>query len=186
MEESKKNKQRLIYAICCPFTKEVHYIGKSTQGMLRPLKHMSNSHSEKVREWVDSLKEIGTRPDIKILEYVSNDDDINSRERYWIQYYINNNSLLLNSILVSPLLVTSKLDDILDENKDIEFKVGEFVKTKRKQNKLTQPELALKAGVGLRFVRDLEQGVKITYRVDKILDVLRLFGCTLEAVKFKK
>lgn len=181
MEESKKNKQRLIYAICCPFTKEVHYIGKSTQGMLRPLKHMSNSHSEKVREWVDSLKEIGTRPDIKILEYVSNDDDINSRERYWIQYYINNNSLLLNSILVSPLLVTSKLDDILDENKDIEFKVGEFVKAKRKQNKLTQPELALKAGVGLRFVRDLEQGKK-TMRMDKVNDVLRLFGGELGVV----
>jgi transcriptional regulator with XRE-family HTH domain len=35
-----------------------------------------------------------------------------------------------------------------------------YVKDKRKQNNLTQPELALKAGVGLRFVRDLEQGKK--------------------------
>ena len=55
------------------------------------------------------------------------------------------------------------------------------VKTKRKQNKLTQPELALKAGVGLRFVRDLEQG-KNTLRMDKVNDVLRLFGETLGAV----
>ena len=55
------------------------------------------------------------------------------------------------------------------------------IKTKRKQNKLTQPELALKAGVGLRFVRDLEQG-KNSLRMDKVNDVLRLFGETLGAI----
>ncbi len=56
-----------------------------------------------------------------------------------------------------------------------------YVKAKRKQNKLTQPELALKAGVGLRFVRDLEQGKK-TMRMDKVNDVLRLFGAALGVV----
>jgi y4mF family transcriptional regulator len=55
------------------------------------------------------------------------------------------------------------------------------IKEKRKQNKLTQPELALKAGVGLRFVRDLEQG-KNTLRMDKVNDVLRLFGETLGVI----
>lgn len=49
------------------------------------------------------------------------------------------------------------------------------IKTKRKLNQLTQPELAMKAGVGLRFIRDLEQGKK-TLRMDKVNDVLRLFG----------
>jgi len=55
------------------------------------------------------------------------------------------------------------------------------VKNRRKQNKLTQPELALKANVGLRFIRDLEQG-KNTLRMDKVNDVLRLFGETLGVV----
>jgi|GEM_PF-113359 len=50
-----------------------------------------------------------------------------------------------------------------------------FVKQKRKELKLTQEDVALSAGVGLRFVRDLEQGKK-TLRVDKINDVLALFG----------
>ena len=59
------------------------------------------------------------------------------------------------------------------------------VKEKRKQNKLTQPELALKAGVGLRFVRDLEQG-KNTLRMDKVNAVLRLFGETLGAVNLDR
>jgi y4mF family transcriptional regulator len=59
--------------------------------------------------------------------------------------------------------------------------LSNHVKQKRKQYKLTQPELALKAGVGLRFVRDLEQG-KTTLRMDKVNDVLRLFGETLGPV----
>lgn len=53
--------------------------------------------------------------------------------------------------------------------------LSKHIKLKRKQNHLTQPELAVKAGVGLRFIRDLEQG-KNTLRMDKVNDVLRLFG----------
>lgn len=60
-----------------------------------------------------------------------------------------------------------------------------YVKAKRKQNKLTQPELALKAGVGLRFVRDLEQGKK-SMRMDKVNDVLRLFGGELGVVPLNR
>lgn len=53
--------------------------------------------------------------------------------------------------------------------------IRSFVKQKRKELKLTQENLALNAGVGLRFVRDLEQGKK-TLRLDKVNDVLALFG----------
>lgn len=55
------------------------------------------------------------------------------------------------------------------------MKLAAFVKEKRNQVKLTQPELAAKAGVGLRFVRELEQG-KETLRLDKVNQVLQLFG----------
>ncbi|MDM1050005.1 helix-turn-helix transcriptional regulator [Sphingobacterium hotanense] len=51
----------------------------------------------------------------------------------------------------------------------------QYVKQKRKELKLTQEDLAMNAGVGLRFVRDLEQGKK-TLRLDKVNDVLALFG----------
>jgi y4mF family transcriptional regulator len=53
--------------------------------------------------------------------------------------------------------------------------LSDFLKEKRKKLKLTQYQLAEKAGVGLRFVRDLEQG-KTTLRMDKVNQVLRLFG----------
>lgn len=50
-----------------------------------------------------------------------------------------------------------------------------FVKQRRKQLVLSQPDLAAKSGVGLRFVRELEQG-KPSLRLDKVNQVLRLFG----------
>jgi y4mF family transcriptional regulator len=55
------------------------------------------------------------------------------------------------------------------------MRISQFIKEKRKSTALTQPELAEKAGVGLRFIRELEQG-KETLRVDKINQVLHLFG----------
>ena len=58
----------------------------------------------------------------------------------------------------------------------------QFVKQKRKELELTQAELASKAGVGLRFIRDLEQGKK-TLRMDKVNQVLSLFGYELGAVE---
>jgi y4mF family transcriptional regulator len=61
------------------------------------------------------------------------------------------------------------------------MKLSEFVKEKRNATNLTQPELAEKAGVGLRFVRDLEQG-KETVRLDKVNQVLQLFGYQVGAV----
>jgi y4mF family transcriptional regulator len=56
-----------------------------------------------------------------------------------------------------------------------------FLKEKRKSTGLTQQQLALKAGVGLRFIRDLEQGKK-TLRMDKVNQVLILFGNELGPV----
>jgi y4mF family transcriptional regulator len=53
--------------------------------------------------------------------------------------------------------------------------IAEFVKKKRQEASLNQTELATKAGVGLRFVRDLEQG-KETLRLDKVNQILKLFG----------
>ena len=177
--------QRLIYSLCCPFTNEVHYIGKSTQGMIRPLNHLSNSHSEKVKEWVNNLKEIGHAPVVKVLEYVSLEEDIDGRERYWIQREINKGSLLLNSFLITPLLIESKLDNLLGNGEDMEsFKIGVFIKERRKRLKMNQEEFAGRAGVALTVVRKLEQG-KTNLNIDSLLQVLKMFGCTIDVIKIK-
>ena len=63
--------------------------------------------------------------------------------------------------------------------------IADFVKEKRKKLKLDQKELSEKAGVGLRFIRDLEQG-KQTLRLDKVNLVLKLFGTQAGPVKINR
>ncbi len=60
--------------------------------------------------------------------------------------------------------------------------IGKNIKEIRKKYDLTQVELSDRAGVGLRFLRELEQG-KPTVRLDKITQVLQLFGYHIEIVK---
>lgn len=62
-------------------------------------------------------------------------------------------------------------------------KIAEFVKTQRKAAGLTQEQFAMRSGLGLRFVRELEQG-KTTVRMDKVNVALAMFG--MEAGSRKK
>ena len=61
--------------------------------------------------------------------------------------------------------------------------IAEFIKQKRKEAGLTQEEFALHSGLGLRFVRELEQG-KETERMDKVNQALAMFG--MKAVPGRK
>ena len=58
-------------------------------------------------------------------------------------------------------------------------KIATFVRESRKAAGLTQEEFAIRSGLGLRFVHDLEQGKK-TVRLDKVNQALAMFG--MEAV----
>ena len=64
------------------------------------------------------------------------------------------------------------------------MKLKYFIKKQRRIHGLTQVALARKAGVGLRFVRDLEQD-KATLRMDKVNQVLQLFGKILGPVDWR-
>lgn len=60
--------------------------------------------------------------------------------------------------------------------------IAEYIKKERKRAGLTQVEFAQRSGLGLRFVRELEQG-KQTVRMDKVNQALSMFG--MEAVPGK-
>lgn len=62
-------------------------------------------------------------------------------------------------------------------------KIAEFIKENRKASGLTQEEFALRSGLGLRFVRELERG-KETVRMDKVNVALSMFD--MEAVPGRK
>lgn len=63
--------------------------------------------------------------------------------------------------------------------------LSKYVKAMRKQYNLTQVELSEKSGVGLRFIRELEQG-KPSLRLDKVNQILSLFGAEVGAVPILK
>jgi y4mF family transcriptional regulator len=64
-------------------------------------------------------------------------------------------------------------------------KLSQFVKKRRKSLGLTQEDLAFKAGVGLRFVRDLEQEKK-SLQMNKVNQVLSLFGHELGPIESER
>ena len=63
--------------------------------------------------------------------------------------------------------------------------IGKEVKRLRREAGLTQEEFALRSGLGLRFVRELEQG-KETVRLDKVNQALAMFGMEAAPGKIKK
>lgn len=63
--------------------------------------------------------------------------------------------------------------------------LSKYVKAMRRQYNLTQVELSEKSGVGLRFVRELEQG-KQTLRLDKVNRILSLFDSEVGVVPMSK
>lgn len=54
-------------------------------------------------------------------------------------------------------------------------RIGKYIKEERKKAGLTQEEFAMRSGLGLRCVRELEQG-KETVRLDKVNQALAMFG----------
>ena len=62
------------------------------------------------------------------------------------------------------------------------MELKDFLKSKRRATGMTQEDLSLKAGVGLRLVREIEQG-KTTMRMDKVNQILALFGCELGVIQ---
>jgi y4mF family transcriptional regulator len=62
-------------------------------------------------------------------------------------------------------------------------RIGSYIKEKRREAGLTQEEFAMRSGLGIRFVRELEQG-KETVRMDKVNQALEMFG--MEAVPGKR
>ena len=90
----------------------------------------------------------------------------------------------LSGIIIANMLdiIPFRVYNICSYQRGHKMEIGQKVKTLRKRSKLTQGEFSLRVGVGLRFVRDLEQGKK-TIRLDKLNQVLDFLGCHLEVIK---
>lgn len=158
--------KNIIYGLKHPITKLYHYIGKSSKGMNRIKRHLFNSHNKSLSEWIRELENNNLFPIIEILEECSDEALLKIRESYWIRFYGSDNHPLFNKQDVKNSF----------SEKDIHSdSIGSAIKYLRKKAGLDQIQTALKAGIGLKTIRDLEQG-KTTCRMDKANDVLHLFG----------
>jgi HTH-type transcriptional regulator/antitoxin HipB len=75
--------------------------------------------------------------------------------------------------------------EMTESNRQATGEVGEFVRSRRKANGMSQADLAALARVGVRFISELERG-KQTVRVDAVNAVLYVFGKRLGIVPFRK
>lgn len=165
----------LIYALHCPIQSKPVYVGQSRVGIDRPFDHIKErSHSVKVNDWIKTLKRQGLEPIIFILEHDFDEKYIDDKEKFWINKYLNQGHLLLNQHSVSATFYEVTEFDKVEY--DFLFDVRMYVKGRRKMLKFTQKELAERAGVGLRFLRALEQGYKSNFNTASIEKVLLLLG----------
>lgn len=178
--------ENLIYALKCPITKEIHYVGKSTQGMRRPMEHMTDSHSDKIKEWVNDLSQLNHKPEIVILEELEKYDDIERKEQIWISKCLDNGCFLLNVSHIIPSTIRTDLPDLLKESAEADYKaIGEFISHRRKLMDLTQTRFAELSCVALCVIRKIEQG-KTNINLAGLLTALSMFGYTLTIKKIQK
>jgi DNA-binding XRE family transcriptional regulator len=143
--------------------------------MIRPLKHMTDSHSEKINEWVSQLKKLGYKPIIKILE-VCTENNLDEKEIAWIKKSKEDGCYLLN-------LTHNHVDNIITQ-KEYNFEysdiivIGKTIKETRQTLNLRQEDLCSMAKISRPTLIGIENGnKKIIY--DNLKRVLNVLGYEL-------
>jgi hypothetical protein len=78
-------KQIVIYGLCNPETKVIRYIGKSERVKQRYQNHLNETYQTHKTNWIKSLKRKGLKPELIILEKITNESIWQEREREWIK-----------------------------------------------------------------------------------------------------
>lgn len=77
-----------IYYLKCPINNEVCYIGVSNNPKRRFIEHCSYTYEmNKKNNWIKSLKEIGLKPILEIVEENSSKEEISKREKEHIKMF---------------------------------------------------------------------------------------------------
>lgn len=176
----------LIYGLKCPKSDDYRYIGKSSNGLRRPKTHLILSHNLSVRLWVEELREEGLCPLIDVIEECFK-DNLSEREAFWIAYYHQEISPLMNIIQYEGARITKVKEELKIQEQKLTNKLNkvkqnitnlnniyEFIKYIRKERDINQETLSDLSGVSLRTIKAIELGKgNPTYNtLDKILDVL--------------
>ena len=173
----------IIYGLYCPVTDRLHYVGKSSTNLFRPLSHMSRSHSPKIREWVNELKELGLKPEIKILEEVEFIEHLSDREKYWIQKSITEGCYLLNVALnTAKNLMTEEVRSYtyIPHHPNPYKELANVVKYERAKAGLTVEQLAEYTDLTPGFIHETENGKERMIKLEKTIQLLDFFNLKIK------
>jgi len=151
----------IIYGLRDPRNDTYTYIGKSTVGNKRALSHLKISHSRKVNEWVEDLRQKRFEPLVDIIETVDDINELAEREKYWVKYYLEINPFLLNSQLKPRninVVVTVEDRKDLELVKNIMPRLWVLLRKERERRKISQKEMADISGISHGTLKNLEQG----------------------------
>jgi predicted DNA-binding protein (UPF0251 family) len=158
----------IIYGLRDPRNDVYQYIGKSTVGKERALQHLTKSHSDRVNQWVDMLKEKWLYPSVDIIDEVENIDDLSERESYWISYYKEINPYLLNIQLPDKKINNVRSDEDEAEYEfmlKVLFKIPEILKRERVYRRITQEEMAKNMKVSRSTLSLCERSANVTFEI---------------------
>lgn len=134
----------LIYVLKDPRNDLGVYVGKTTIGVARPIKHVHYSHNEHVRKWVEELRMLQLSPKVEILEKDILLEELSNKELFWISEFtaINENLFNVASMKESKTILFFELNTQILENMDCFINdIPHFFKSVRWSYKLTQSQL---------------------------------------------
>ena len=132
---------------------------------------MTESHSEKINEWVFQLKILGYKPVIKILEECD-ENNLDEKEKEWIKKSIDEGCYLLNVAHNHADNIISKKEYIF-EDADIQI-ISKTIKESRNYQNLRQEDICKMAKISRPTLSMIENGNKKArfYNIKKVLNVL--------------
>lgn len=160
-----------IYALTDPRTKAIRYIGKSIRVKGRYLDHLNDKSKTHKTNWITSLRRIGLKPGLLILQELDDNADWQSVERDWIKIAKDNKWDLVNS--------TDGGDGVLNVSGEGALKMKlTWVGRKHKPESLEKMRLAnigkKKSEESKMLMSKIMKGRKITWK-DKISNANRKF-----------
>jgi transcriptional regulator with XRE-family HTH domain len=165
----------LIYGIVDPTNNMCVYVGKTTEGIKRPVTHLIHSHNIKLREWVSELRNNNLVPNIVILEKGLTLNNIDAKEVFWINEYEK-----LNPNLFNRQLLQKPSECIEYSTEDLQYlnimltDLSSVIKSVRYKFKITQQELADLCKVNRGTISEAERNNKINSELlIKIINVKR-------------
>jgi len=142
--------KNIVYGLTDSRNDLVYYVGKSSVGDKRALEHLTKSHSNKVNDWIQDVKENWGQVKVILIEEVEELGFLAEREQYWISHYSGVNDDILNVVGVNKVL-----NPIYSEEDGAKFEelissmlfLGEIIKKRRLVLNISQRDLCKASGI---------------------------------------